>query len=71
MDEKPRANANLDHDETNTAAVSGPLGKLVERESRSGSVEVDTPDSIAPAQPSSRSVEYAEGTTEHDDDHEE
>lgn len=73
MDEKPRTIANLDDDETaDTAAVSGPLGRLVEREIGSGTVESEdsTPKPITPSQPNTASTEYAAGTIEHDDDRE-
>jgi hypothetical protein len=73
MDEKPRAIANLDDDDTaDTAAQSGPLGKLVDREVGSGTVESErsTRASSTPSQPSTGSMEYGAGTTEHDDDRE-
>lgn len=72
MDEKPRTIANLDDDETaDTAAVSGPLGKLVERELGARTVEPeDAPKSATPSPPGTTSTDYAEGTTEHDDDRE-
>jgi hypothetical protein len=73
MDEKPRAIANLDDDDTaDTAAQSGPLGKLVDQEVGSGTVESEhsTRVSTTPSQPSTASMEYGAGTTEHDDDRE-
>ena len=74
MDEKPRTIASLeDDDETaDAAAESGPLGKLVEREIGSGTVESgdSTRESITSSQPTTASTQYAAGTTEHDDDRE-
>lgn len=73
MDEKPRTIADLDDDETaDAAAESGPLGRLVEREIASGTVESveSVSESNRPDHPGTASTEYAEGTTEHDDDRE-
>ena len=73
MDEKPRTFADLDDDETaDTAAESGPLGRLVEAEiaSRTAESERGTRESNRLEQPISASTEYAGGTTEHDDDRE-
>ena len=71
MDEKPWAIDDLDGDDTaDEAALSGPLGRLVEDQIDSGTVEFDVRKSITPSQPSIRPSEYAEGTTEHADDRE-
>jgi hypothetical protein len=72
MDETPRAIADLDDDDTaDPAVVTGPLGKLVAQQLGSGSAESEhTPKSMTSSQPSIRPPEYAEGTTEHEDDHE-
>jgi hypothetical protein len=73
MDEKPPPVADLDDDETaDSAAASGPLGRLVEQEIRPGTVESDddSPKTETPSQRSTATIEYAAGTTEHDDDRE-
>ena len=72
MDEKPRPIAELDDDETaDSAAASGPLGRLVEQEIAPGTVEsADTAASKTPGQRTAAQIEYAAGTTEHDDDRE-
>jgi hypothetical protein len=72
MDETPRPIADLDDDDTaDSSVVTGPLGKLVEQQLGPGSVESNnTPESTTSSQPSIRPPEYAEGTTEHEDDHE-
>ena len=70
MDEKPWV-IDLDGDETSDeAAVSGPLGRLVDSQIDSGTVESDVRKSVTPSQPSIRPIEYAEGTAEHGDDRE-
>lgn len=70
MDDKPRAKADPDDEPAGTAADSGPLGRLLERDSNS--VEfAGTPDTLKrPSQPDTASPDYAEGTSEHDDDRE-
>jgi hypothetical protein len=73
MDEKPRPLADLDDDETaDSAAASGPLGNLLEHQRGAGMVESDddSPKSETPSQRSTATIEYAAGTTEHDDDRE-
>ena len=74
MAEKPRPIANLDDDDATAdmAVASGPLATLVERESGPGTVEsVDAPrNSTSAAEGRTASIEYAAGTTEHDDDDE-
>jgi DNA polymerase-4 len=65
--------ANLDDDDTaDTSAESGPLGRLLDLEVRSDTVEsaASTRESGTPSQPSTASIEYGAGTTEHDDDRE-
>jgi len=71
MDDKPRTVADQDDDEpADGAADSGPLGALVERGSNAVEFE-DTPETLnRPSQPSTASTDYAEGTSEHDDDRE-
>jgi hypothetical protein len=73
MDDNPRNVASLDDDETaEKPAVSGPLAALVEREIGPGTVETDdfSVHSSVPSERKTAPAEYAEGTTEHDDDRE-
>jgi hypothetical protein len=73
MDEKPRPLAELDDDETaDSAAVSGPLGSLLEHQRGAGAAESDddSAESETRSQRSTATIEYAAGTTEHDDDRE-
>jgi hypothetical protein len=64
MDEKPQTW--VDEDETAASnADSGPLGRLIEQESGSSTVESAE---ATPSQPNTVSTDYAAGTREHDDD---
>jgi hypothetical protein len=72
MDDKPRTEIDQDDEETADTEDSGPLGRLIERETGSGTVESadSTEISNGPKQPNTASTDYAAGTTEHDDDRE-
>ena len=73
MDDKPRTEADQDDDETaDSTEESGPLGRFIERETGSGTVESEGSTGISngPKQPNTASTDYAAGTTEHDDDRE-
>jgi hypothetical protein len=74
MNDKPRTVADQDDDETaDSSQESGPLGKLIEREIDSATVESGSVSGISnkPGQPSTTATDYAAGTTEHADDREE
>jgi hypothetical protein len=71
MADIPRSEPDQDDDDAvDSAENSGPLGRLIEQEIGSGTVESEdtTRLSNTPSQPSTVSTDYAAGTTEHDDD---
>jgi hypothetical protein len=71
MNDTLRTEADQDDDVTaDSTEESGPLGRLIEREIGSGTVESEDINQISngPTQPSTASTDYAAGTTEHDDE---
>lgn len=73
MDDKPRDEFDEDDDTPDSAEESGPLGRLLEHGTGSGTAESEGATQMLnkPSQPGTVSTDYAEGTREHDDDREE
>lgn len=67
MDDKTQIWVDEDDETADSSADSGPLGRLVEQETGSSTVQ---PADATPSQPSTVSTDYAAGTREHDDDRE-
>jgi hypothetical protein len=65
MDDKPQTGVSDNDETTDSSADSGPLGRLVEQEIGSSTVESEE---ATPSQPGTVSTDYAAGTREHDDD---